>query len=78
MVAQVRAESQAACLRLLEPHLNDSEREIVRRGRNAVNKCPRRLSPQIYQQATGFETLLGYLYVGNPQRLNQLLEQLEL
>ena len=78
VVAQVRAESQAACLKLLEPHLSDSEREVVRRGRNATTKCPRRLSPQIYQQATGFEALLGYLYVGNPQRLNQLLKQLEL
>ena len=78
VVAQVRAESQAACLKLLEPHLSDSEREVVRRGRNATTKCPRRLSPQIYQQATGLEALLGYLYMDNPQRLNQLLKQLEL
>ena len=78
VVAQVRAESQAACLTLLEPHLSDLEREVVRRGRNATTKCPSRLPPQIYQQATGFEALLGYLYVGHPQRLNQLLKQLEL
>lgn len=78
VVAQVRAESQAACLRLLEPYLTDEEREILRRGRNAATGKPRRLSPELYQQATSLETLIGYLYLQNPQRLNELLEQFNL
>ena len=77
VVAKVRAESQAACLRLLEPHLTDAERDVLRRGRNAATGCPRRLSPELYQQATSLETLIGYLYLNNPQRLEQLLAQLE-
>ncbi len=77
VVAQVRAESQAAYLRTLEPHLTDTEREILRRGRNAATGGPRRLPPQLYQQATSLETLIGYLYLQNPQRLNQLLAQLD-
>lgn len=76
VVAKVRAESQAAYLRNLEPFLSDAEREIIRRGRNAATGCPRRLSPELYQQATSLETLLGYLYLKNPQRLNQLLSYL--
>ncbi len=78
VVARVRAETQAAYLRTLEPHLTDGEREILRRGRNAATGRPRRLSPQLYQQATSLEALIGYLYLKNPQRLNQLLGQLEL
>ena len=78
VVSKVRAESQAASLRRLEPHLTDGEREILRRGRNGATGAPRRLSPEIYQQATSLETLIGYLYLQNPQRLNQLLSKLEL
>jgi ribonuclease-3 family protein len=78
VVAQVRAESQADYLQLLQPYLTSSEQEIVRRGRNAVDKKPRRISAHIYQQATSFETLLGYLYLTNPQRLDELLAKLEI
>jgi ribonuclease III family protein len=78
VVEKVRAESQAACLCLLEPYLSEAEREILRRGRNAATGKPRRLSPEVYQKATSLETLIGYLYLQNPQRLNELLEQLNL
>ena len=76
VVAKVRAESQAAYLNTIEPYLSDLEKEIIRRGRNAATGCPRRLSPELYQQATSFETLLGYLYLKNPTRLKQLLSYL--
>ena len=78
VVAQVRAESQARHLHELQPHLTAKELEILKRGRNAATKHPRRLEPQIYQQATSLETLLGYLYVADPQRLHQLLARLDL
>lgn len=78
VVSQVRAETQAACLRSLEPHLSEVEREILRRGRNATTGKPRRLSAQLYQQASSLETLIGYLYLQNPQRLNELLAYLTL
>ncbi len=78
VVAQVRAESQAKALRSLEPHLTNTELEILRRGRNAAAGRPKRLDPEIYQQASSLETLMGYLYLTDPQRLNQLLSYLEL
>ncbi|MEB3310450.1 MAG: ribonuclease III domain-containing protein [Snowella sp.] len=78
VVAQVRAESQAASLHRLEPHLTEIEKDIVRRGRNAASGCPRRLSPELYQQATSLETLLGYLYLNDPTRLQELLKYLNL
>ncbi len=78
VVAQVRAEAQANHLRSLQPHLTAPELEILRRGRNAATGSPRRLDPEIYQQATSLETLMGYLYLTDPQRLIQLLAHLEL
>jgi ribonuclease III family protein len=73
VVAQVRAEAQSSHLQILVPHLTSSELETIRRGRNAASGRPRRLDPEIYQQATSFETLIGYLYITNPQRLSELL-----
>ncbi|MBC7972023.1 MAG: Mini-ribonuclease 3 [Verrucomicrobia bacterium] len=78
VVAQVRAERQADHLRSLAPSLTESELILLKRGRNAATGHPKRIDPSIYQQATSLETLIGYLYLTNPQRLAQLLAQLEL
>ncbi|EAZ93107.1 Mini-ribonuclease 3 [Crocosphaera chwakensis] len=74
VVAQVRAETQAKALQRLTPYLTTVEQDIVRRGRNAATGCPRRLQPEIYQQATSLETLIGYLYLQDTHRLHELLE----
>ncbi|MFW9262894.1 MULTISPECIES: Mini-ribonuclease 3 [Nostoc] len=78
VVEQVRAETQALHLRSLIPHLRDTELEIVRRGRNAATGRPKRLNPEIYQQATSLETLVGYLYLTDYQRLTELLQILHI
>jgi ribonuclease III family protein len=78
VVNQVRAETQAAYLQLLEPELTLNEKEILRRGRNAVMNKPRRLSPKIYQQASSLETLIGYLYLTDCDRLKILLSKLKI
>ncbi|MUG94759.1 ribonuclease III [Scytonema sp. UIC 10036] len=78
VVSQVRAETQAEILRSLYPHLRNSELEIVRKGRNAATGRPRRLDPETYQQATSLETLIGYLYLSDFQRLAELLQKLQL
>lgn len=77
VVTQVRAESQAVHLSVLLPYLVDSEKEILRRGRNACISKPRRLSRYTYQQATGLEALIGYLHLTNPDRLQELLAKLD-
>lgn len=76
VVTQVRAESQATHLAVITPFLTDSEKDILRRGRNACVTKPRRLSRHTYQQATGLEALIGYLHLTNPQRLQELLTKL--
>lgn len=76
VVTQVRAEAQAGYLEALEPYLTPEEKDILRRGRNAVTKKPRRISGKIYQQASSFETLIGYLYLTNSDRLNFLFTKI--
>ncbi|MDX2230790.1 MAG: ribonuclease III domain-containing protein [Leptolyngbyaceae cyanobacterium bins.349] len=78
VVAQVRAEAQAHHLQMLIPHLTPMEMEWVKRGRNAATGRPRRVDPDIYQQATSLEALVGYLYLTNAQRLMELLNLLHL
>ncbi len=78
VVAQVRAESQAHHLHNLKPYFTTAELDILKRGRNATFRKPKRLDPEIYQQATSLEALIGYLYLTAPQRLNELLGYIEL
>ncbi|BAT52810.1 Ribonuclease III [Nostoc sp. NIES-3756] len=78
VVAQVRAETQALHLRSLTPYLRASELEIVRRGRNAATGRPKRVDPEIYQQATSLEALIGYLYLTDFPRLTELLQKISL
>ncbi|WP_066382990.1 MULTISPECIES: Mini-ribonuclease 3 [unclassified Anabaena] len=78
VVAQVRAETQALHLRSLTPYLLSHELEIVRRGRNAATGRPKRVNPEIYQQATSLETLIGYLYLTDFPRLTELLQKIHL
>lgn len=76
VVTQVRAETQAEHLRSLQPYLTPVELEMIRRGRNAASGRPKRLSAAIYQQATSLETLIGYLYLTDRDRLTDLLNKL--
>ncbi|MEG4499045.1 ribonuclease III domain-containing protein [Microcoleus sp. F10-C6] len=78
VVGQVRAETQARHLRSISPYLNSIELAIVKRGRNAASGRSKRADPEIYQQASSLETLVGYLYLTDPERLTELLALLEL
>jgi ribonuclease-3 family protein len=78
VVAQVRAEAQAQHLQLWLPHLTEAELDLVRRGRNAASGGRRQLAPELYQQASSLETLVGYLYLTDLPRLSFLLSLLQL
>ena len=77
VVAEVKAAAQANALMDLERHCSELEKDLVRRGRNKAGRGPRNSSPSIYAKATGFETMIGWLFLNNPQRLAQLLDRLE-
>lgn len=78
VVRHVRAEQQAHYLELLKPHLSEAEVDITRRGRNAASGRSQRASIYDYQQATGLEALVGYLYLKDSQRLLEVLSYLPL
>jgi ribonuclease-3 family protein len=77
VVAAVRADAQARALQRLDAVLSAPERELVRRGRNRAGRGPRQGEAATYGLATGFETLLGWLFLHDPPRLVELLDHLE-
>ncbi|MEN9766831.1 ribonuclease III domain-containing protein [Vulcanococcus sp.] len=79
VVSDVCADAQSAALERLEQRglLSDEEREWVRRGRNRAGRGPRKGEAGLYGRATGFETMVGWLFLQNPSRLAQLLAELE-
>ena len=77
VVALVKAEAQAQALETLEVFLTDTEKEFVRRGRNRVGRGSRKVNLAIYGKATGFETLIGWLFLKDPIRLAELFDRLE-
>ena len=77
VVDEVRAEAQARALQRLDPLLREAERDLVRRGRNRAGQGPRRGEAATYGLATGFEALLGWLFLHEPARLAELLDHLK-
>lgn len=76
-VKEVKATAQAQFFKQIEQLLTDEEMNIFRRGRNA-KKTTRSKSASIseYNISTGFEAVLGYLYlIGEKDRLNFLLNK---
>ena len=77
VVEEVKATAQAFALERLDPYLSLSEKDLVRRGRNSAGQGPRKGEAAIYGRATGFETMIGWLFLHNPQRLTELLNLLD-
>ncbi|MGC4017933.1 MAG: ribonuclease III domain-containing protein [Muricomes sp.] len=60
----VQASTQSLMMRAMQEHLTEEEHAIYRRGRNAKSVSPaKNQSITDYRRATGFEALLGYLYL---------------
>ena len=71
----VSAVWQAKAYQGIEERLTEEEKGIYRRGRNAKSHAPRSASVAQYHASTGFEALLGTLYLNeNHERLQQLSE----
>ena len=75
-VSFVKAHSQSVSAYALENELTEDELRVLKWGRNAKsNTTPKNADVTEYRMATGFETLVGYLYLlGEDERLSYLLE----
>ena len=62
--ALVNAKAQSKMMRVLQEQLTEEEHAVYKRGRNAKSVSPaKNQSVTDYRRATGFEALLGYLYL---------------
>lgn len=72
-----KAATQAAMIQALLPDLREDEAAIYRRGRNAKpHTMPKNAAPSDYRMATGFEAVMGYLFLsGEEARYKELIER---
>ena len=71
----VKAEAQARVIQALQEELTEEETAVYKRGRNAHSaSSAKNASIRDYRMATGFEALVGYLYLtGQYERLLKLV-----
>lgn len=76
-ISFVKAQAQAEILLGIQDELSDREADIVRRGRNAhPHTVPKNADLGQYHLATGFEALIGYLYLTEQrERLDYILQK---
>ena len=78
-VRYVNAHAQAGFLAIIQELMTEDEIEVVRRGRNAHahHPAPKNQDPGDYSTATGFEALIGYLYLtGQDERISSIAEKI--
>ncbi len=75
-IKYVKAKAQADILKRILDSLTEDEKDIVRRGRNTENHhVAKNANVADYSQSTGFEALIGYLYLTKQdQRLEEILD----
>lgn len=77
-ISYVKAHAQSEFIKKIEKDLTEEELAIYKRGRNAKSATvPKNADVQEYRTATGFEALVGYLYLTNQEdRLLQIFDRL--
>lgn len=75
-VKYVKAQAQAKSIHTMSGILSDEETAIFKRGRNAKSyTSAKNASITDYRHATGFEALIGYLYITKQtERMNELMK----
>ena len=75
VTACVSAKAQARMIEALQPLLTQEEAGVYRRGRNSKpDTKAKKASMQEYLEATGFEAVIGYLYLNREfDRMNELV-----
>lgn len=76
-IQYVKAQAQSKIIKTIEDSLEEDELYIYKRGRNTKSATiPKNADVIDYRNATGFEALIGYLYlIGNKTRLSEILER---
>ncbi|MBR1975131.1 MAG: ribonuclease III [Clostridia bacterium] len=71
----VSAKGQSEFLDKLMPLFTEEEADVFRRGKNAKKATKSKSASHLeYNRSTGFEAVLGYLYLtGNEERIKELM-----
>ena len=77
VVNEVKAQAQSKSLDDIEHLLSSFEINLIRRARNKIKRFPKSSDPVMYSRATGFETLIGWLFLKDPKRLSIIFEYLD-
>lgn len=74
--SMVKAKAQSDMMEVLLPELTEEEAAVYKRGRNAHSfTMAKNASMSDYRRATGFEALMGYLYLKNDfERMLELVK----
>lgn len=73
----VKASAQSEIIEKLKPYLTEEEMGIFKRGRNAKSfTMAKNASMSDYRRATGFEALMGYLYL--TEQWDRILELIKI
>ena len=77
-VAHVKAHAQSEYMKLLIDDLDEEEISIFKRARNSKSgTTPKNADLNEYKWATGFEALVGFLYLSEKnERLNNIFEKI--
>ena len=70
----VCAQTQADILNKILEKLTKEELEIQKRGRNLKISISKKNNPVVHSLATSFEVLLGYFYLNDKKRLDEILD----
>ena len=72
----VNANTQCNMYHAITPHLTEDEMDVMKRGRNAkTGRTPKNADLRTYKHSTGFEALLGHLYISNQlERVVELIK----
>ena len=73
----VNAQFQSELLEYLKQYLTEEENDLIRRARNVPVSVGRRNNQQIHHLATAFEVLIGFLYLENKPRLQEIFSLIE-
>jgi len=74
---RVNAKAQAGNLERLRQFLTEKERNLIRRATNLQTANYGKTGQLLARQATAYEILLGYLYLSNTARLQELIGLLD-
>ena len=77
-IEYVKAHAQSEYMKFIIGNLDEEELSMFKRGRNAKSATtPKNADLNEYKWATGFEALIGFLYLSEKNdRLNQIFEEI--